>query len=137
MKKTEQLEKTATQAGELDVLDRPDAVPPAQEGTEMNSHAIWENRFGGESAETSTPAFWTNIEIGGEFLAIRNCRRRYYFCRNGCGRQGALILAVNNFPFNSTLQVPRGNPVRVLVVCERCGRRWRPGLGAALRALGR
>ena len=87
----------------------------------------------------------TEIQVHSETFQALNYRRNYKRCRHCHERSGTVILSAEPIPFSfrehvGHLPVPdqltRNEEVRLLVVCEKCGRRWVPRMGKTLRALG-
>lgn len=87
-----------------------------------------------------------SIEIHSEAFHVETYRRNYKRCRSCHERTGTIILSSAPIPLESAInaraksigcspQYPE--QVRLLVVCEKCGRRWIPSTGLGLRAMGR
>jgi hypothetical protein len=83
--------------------------------------------------------FCETISVHDEQFNVIAYRRNYYRCRSGCGRSGTVLLSATAIPhtFRTFPDRHKTEKVRILAVCEVCGRRWMPSTGPALRAMGR
>jgi hypothetical protein len=86
---------------------------------------------------TQAVQFTQRIQVHSEGFEAISFRRNRYSCRSGCGRTGTLIFSIAEIPLTRGPQShrPEAKGVRLIVVCETCGRRWVPSTGPALRAL--
>ena len=91
------------------------------------------------------PKSTTEIQVHSEAFQALKYRRNYEDCRHCDDRSGTLIFSAEPIAFTfrehvGHLPVPvqfkRTEEVQLLVVCEKCGQRWVPSKGPALRALG-
>jgi hypothetical protein len=82
----------------------------------------------------------TEIQIHSERFTVQNYRRNYKRCRSCHTRTGTVILSTQPVPVTFYRHRFDNRPaieeVRLLVICETCGRRWVPTTRLTLRALG-
>jgi site-specific DNA-adenine methylase len=87
----------------------------------------------------------TEIQIHNETFRVHYYRRNYKRCRACHARTGTIIYGDepitvtfqrSQFQKNFPEDFPDTEQVRIVAICERCGRRWVPTTGRTLRAMG-